>query len=106
MVSCARATRGRRLPSLDARTLETCQAAHPILEKEDERSIWQTDSHGHRPANDENIERPSFFFPPLTQRPTPPREQWIRLRLCSRLTAADLIIGRYKSIHERQCSLA
>ncbi len=34
--SCARATRGRGLPSLDARTMENRQAALLILEGEDD----------------------------------------------------------------------
>jgi hypothetical protein len=34
MIFCARATRGRGLPSLDARTLDNRQAAHPSLQKE------------------------------------------------------------------------
>ena len=62
MIFCARATRGRGLPSLDARTLGTRQAAASILEKKDERSTWGTVSHKHGSDDDENIECPCFFI--------------------------------------------
>ena len=60
----ARATRGLRRPSLDTRTLGNRQAISQILGEEDERSICQTVSHGHGPADDENSECPRFLVPP------------------------------------------
>jgi hypothetical protein len=47
------------------------QTAPLMLEREDERSVSWTATHKHRPADDENVERPYFFVREVPNRAFP-----------------------------------